>query len=227
VRKLLALATSANPYEAAAAMGRAQELMSRYRIDAASVQDDAAPIEAVTSRNLMAVVGGRVIPSWMNILAVALAEANGLKTYWSWEVVDERRVRCLRAVGQPSVVAVAGYAFQYVAAEIERLARTHTGQGRTWLNNFRLGAAQAVAAKVGEQAEATCPSEPTDEEGLVATNALATVASEVRRQAGLLGLVSCGGVMARYNNEARAAGARAGAGINARPTARPALGAVS
>ena len=224
IKKLLAMAGDAsNPYEAAMAAGRAQEMMSKHRIDAAQVQGEAdKPIEAVEMDVLFATTG-KQRPRWKGRLAMALGEANGIHIYWAWTTDQGQYVRCIKAVGQPSVVQVTAFTFQFIVAEIDRLAKRKGGCGRTWLNNFRLGAVKEVSDRVTEQAAKDIPPESEGEEGLIPSGALATIAKEVDRQVKTLGLRCTGGSEANWDGGAFAAGQRAGQNIEVRNGARGAI----
>lgn len=76
VRRLLRLAESANEHEAAAAAARAQELMTRHRIELAAL--DVAGDEEVELNETPVDEFGRMV-WWRHILASAVAEANGCR----------------------------------------------------------------------------------------------------------------------------------------------------
>jgi hypothetical protein len=67
--------------------------------------------------------------------------------------------RTLQIAGRPSDVTNVRYLFAWLTAEIDRLARK-SGQGRAWLNSFRLGAALG-AVKAMEAARQQVRAEST------------------------------------------------------------------
>lgn len=150
VAKLLRLAKSDNPNEAAVAAAMAQEIMDRFKLQAADVELDGkpkAPEPDEPIRNFGAVPLDTVAGTWRVRLAVAIAAANQCKPYL-------QRGICL--IGRPSDVETCRYVYAWLAGEVERLAGVHArGNGRTWANNFRIGVVDAIAAKLREQHRAT------------------------------------------------------------------------
>ena len=80
VNKLLALATSANEYEASAAAAKAQEILTEHNLGLEDIKTDqkspALPIEQITigsnSRKVY----------WKGFIANAIANANFCKMWW-------------------------------------------------------------------------------------------------------------------------------------------------
>jgi hypothetical protein len=148
VRKLLELSKSANVHEAANAAAAAQELMTRFEISSSVLSqttandEDDEPIET----GLMHATDGSQLPTWKGQLAVCVAEVNQCKAW--------RSGPSLHVIGRPSDASKVRTLFINVACEIERLAgegaRERGNPGRTWVNNFRLGAVGAVSKRLRE-----------------------------------------------------------------------------
>jgi hypothetical protein len=226
VRKLLELAKSDNVNEAGNAAAQAQRLMSRHAITEAMIdvgQDEDEKAEPITS-DVMHAHESQNLPTWKGQLGVVMAECNQCKCYRSGSE--------LRIIGRPSDANTVRYLFSYVAREIDRLTKQESdargGPGRTWCNNFRLGAVDAVNKRLREahrdarndmRREAHAGDTLGTGVALVrVNNALATLDQRVRdvEEYGKrkLHLRSTGHAHTRYDSDARAAGARAGATIN-------------
>lgn len=143
--KLLRLSKSSNPNEAALAMSKAQEIMERFKIDAASLELDkptqnaGEPIKNFRNDPLDTSGG-----TWRVRLASKLARHNQCKLYTSGGLP------CL--VGRPSDVQTVRYFYGWLTKEIDSLTRKEcAGNGRTYANNFRLGVVETVAEKLRAQ----------------------------------------------------------------------------
>lgn len=151
IRKLLALARSSNPHEAAAAAARAAELMAQHQLAEASLEHED---EAIGEHELERC--GRKV-TWKSILARGVCIACACDCYWTrpWRLgADERS---LRIVGRASDVDAARYLYAYLVREIERLARaawdarqreSPLDSARAWKNAFRSGAASEIAMRL-------------------------------------------------------------------------------
>ncbi len=150
VQKLLALATSPNVHEAAAAAAQAQALIERHRLAAlleaqaaAQAADEADPITDGRGAPLDV---ARKIRKWKGALAAGLARVNGCVAYTA-------------AVGRESHLLVAGRdadreivlaLWEWLVRRIEWLSATEgAGQPREWHEAFRVGAAEAVCERLG------------------------------------------------------------------------------
>ncbi len=229
VRKLLELANSDNVHEAGSAAKQAQILMSKHNISEAmvSVEADADEQEDLEV-DMLHQHGGRQLPSWKGRLGVVMCEVNQCHCYRT----EGRDGMELRIIGRPSDAATVRYLFSYVVREIERLTQQESdnrgGAGRTWLNNFRLGAMQEVNNRLREadkEARAAMKQDADAQDDLGTGTALVVVNSaiaklEERRKEAVvygkkkLGLVATSGSRSRYDSGARAAGKRAGASID-------------
>lgn len=149
VRKLLALATSPNPHEAALAAARAQALVDRHRLEAwlaaeRDVRDDPDPIVDARDAPLE---HGRRVRKWKLALASALAHANGCVAYLRTTPDGEAIVLVGRGRDRQLVEEL----WQWLVRRIEWLSATHgAGRPRRWHEGFRVGVVEAVAASLVE-----------------------------------------------------------------------------
>jgi hypothetical protein len=155
VRKLLALATSSNPHEAALAAARAQALIESHRLQAwlaaeQGVREDPDPI--VDARDAPIEVA-RKIRKWKVALASALADVNGCLAYVLVRGDDEAIVLVGRARDREVVIEL----WQWLVKRIEWLSATHGAKrSRQWHDAFRIGVVDEVAPRLDEgRAQAT------------------------------------------------------------------------
>lgn len=162
---LLRLAQSDNPHEAALAASRAQEIIDRYKLNLAALDDTPSEQPAEEIRNYKddpLDEGG----NWKAFLAQAVANVNQCQVYC--------RAGAVHLIGRPSDVAMVRPFYAYLAAEIERLASRHCrGNSRTYWNNFRLGAVETINQRLKASLAATV--ETVKAEALAASNAGALV----------------------------------------------------
>lgn len=152
VRKLLELSKSSNVHEAASAAEKAQELMTRYEIASAvlasesghDAEDDEGVMQGLFHRD-----GKTQLARWKLSLADAICKVNACKAYG--QGAD------LCVVGRPSAAARARTLFLHVSTEIDRLARDAARErgnpGRTWINNFRVGATGEIRVRLDKAFE--------------------------------------------------------------------------
>lgn len=143
VRKLRALATSANVHEAANAAAAADRLIQEHRLHESQIEastPDASREKAEESPDPLG-FGARV-QGWRWRLAVLLCAHYEVACYSSWRNGE----RTLHMVGRKSDVETVRYQVAYFTTEIDRLAAQHTriGEGRAFFNAFRLGAVSGL-----------------------------------------------------------------------------------
>lgn len=220
VQKLLRLAKSDNPHEAANAAAMAQKIIDRHKLDVASLEDTAT-VEPVRDETLDSKTS-----SWLIRLAGTLAALNNVQHYYrprrketAWRVGAEGSIQL---IGRASDVQTVRYLYQWLSKEIDRLCdRDGQGEGKTWRNNFRLGAVESVGRRLREEKEVTKKEAMADafardgEQGLLQVNsAIVRVAdrSEVDAFAKSLKLRNVSS-RTTYNDDGREAGRRAGNSI--------------
>lgn len=152
--RLLKLAQSDNPHEAALAAAKAQELIDRHKLTGLS-QDSEIPgaarepeEEIRKFEDPLEVDEGKNLSRWRVALASTLARANQSRIYTSGTAI--------KIVGRPSDAETIRYLYQYLTNEIERLTKFHAkGNGKTWANNFRLGVVDEIGNRLAAQREET------------------------------------------------------------------------
>ena len=144
IRKCLALASSANEHEAAAALAKARALMEEHTIDAAQL--DLADVDERASRGTR----NERPPHWENLLSAAVQRAIGVICY-----LDANSDRCF--VGKGAAPDIAHYAFQILFRHLKReraayiakhLNRCKIGRKRLRADMFCQGWANGVYRKI-------------------------------------------------------------------------------
>lgn len=161
--KLLRLARSDNPNEAASAAAKAQEIIDRYKLGSLSIDQPSgvpdAPDEPV--RDLKAApleTPTLTIPSWKFRLASAIARSNQCQIYYNRVVLKPslRNGFALAIVGRPSDAETVRYLYDWLRREVDRLTeRDGAGLGKTWRNNFRFGVIDTIRTKLEETSAQT------------------------------------------------------------------------
>lgn len=158
--KLLRLARSDNPNEAALAAARAQEVIDKYKLSQLAVeQSDSGtgpapepdePIRDFDSSPLDA--WGANYCRWRISLASFVARANQCRIYMS----HRGGKAGIFIIGRASDAETVRYLYAWIVREVDRLAdRDGAGNGKTWRNNFRLGVCDTVGKRLQEQRRAT------------------------------------------------------------------------
>ncbi len=219
--KLLKLANSDNVHEAALAAQRAQEILLRYEISAAMLEENAVdPLDEedivdFQSKGAPLDDLGQRKARWKTYLADTVAKANQCEIY----TIGPK----IALVGRPSNADTVRYMYAALSREVEQLAtKASKGCGRTWANNYRLGVVDAIAKLMAELnktvAESVRKEAGDNSMALVkVNNALATIE---KRQAEVKGWVKKNLKLkltysrSSYDAEARNQGRADGANIN-------------
>lgn len=227
--KLLRLAKSDNPHEAAQATARAQEIIDRYKLGQLSLDDSNAAEPEEPIKNFEdSPLDENGSATWKGRLAMALATSNQCKIYLN--------TGTLKIIGCPSDAETLRYMYAWLAKEVDRLTdRDGAGNGKSWRNNFRLGVVDTIARRLREQHKETAEAFRADafaqkgESSIVLVNQ--TLAKfEARAQAvedwqkANFKLYKQKGTRSNYNGHAREAGRQAGESITLN-NARGGLGA--
>ena len=146
--KLLRLAQTDNPHEAALAAARAQDIIDRYRLSAAAVANAAedrnpgqAPDDEEEIRDFRSDPLTEDAATWKALLAQCLADLNQCKAYAYAGAI------CI--IGRASDVEIVRPFFERIAADVDRLAARHCrGNGRSYWNAFRLGAVDTIRQRL-------------------------------------------------------------------------------
>jgi hypothetical protein len=214
VRDLLKLSDGAGIHESAAAAKAAQRLLTKNRLTMADVyaSSEKAREPIVTSEDPL-YVGTRII-TWRGYLAGGVAEANCCSPYWSKSWLNGRWKQRLLIIGRQSDIDQVRYLYNSISAQIEALCAAallgyHFGGGKTFANNFKLGAVTSVIERLNEAQNEV-------EQEYVGTSALVLVKkdkAELDEAVTALKLTSRKS-SARYSREGQKAGERAGKSIN-------------
>jgi len=144
VKSLLAKAESTESVEEAASCARlAQGLLFKHRLDMADLAEHDDPIED----QVVPLEPRPFIDTWRFRLFGRIARMNGCRGYAKTYI----KGILYHMVGKRSDLSLAQYVLVYLIFQIEALCRSHAqGKGRTWANNFRLGAVDAITSKMKE-----------------------------------------------------------------------------
>ena len=223
VRKLMRLSESPNSHEAALAAARAQEIIERYKIESIALEyDDSKPTRPPDEpiKDFFFDPLEKTGATWKVRLALGLAKENQCMVY--------SRIGRLNLIGRPSDVATIRYLYAWLSREIERLAaRDCTGCGRTYWNNYRLGAVAEIRDRLSAQRAATRTAMKAE---TVSAHALAVIESAIANLdqcaeeveewvRANMRMGSSGPCSYRFDSGAHAAGRATGASINLRPSA--------
>jgi hypothetical protein len=150
VKALLAKAESTDSVDEAASCARlAQELLFKHRLDTADLAEHDDPIE----NQVVPLKPRPFVDTWRLRLVCRVARMNGCQGYVNTHrqhqvLFTEKEVR-YHVVGKRSDLSLTQYILVYLLFQIEVLCRTWArGKGRTWANNFRLGAVDAITDKM-------------------------------------------------------------------------------
>jgi len=175
IAKLLRLAESDNINEATTAAAQAQRLMDRHKIDAHSrLEDEVAPLEEdiIDCDDALDYLRKRV--AWKTHLSAVIADANQCYPY------TRRASICL--VGRPTDIQAVRYMYAYLVREVERLCdRDCKGCGRTYRNNYRLGAVQTLKRKFSQQRADTIREIKQETRGVAGDRALVRIDNAVAK----------------------------------------------
>lgn len=138
IRKLMALATSSNEHESAAAAGKAQELMLKHNLSA-------AVLEEKQSDNVREFIDEKNGSTWRASLLNGIAL--GLMCRIVVHPVSGKTKR-YAVLGRPQNVEVVQYMYEYLTKELERLSPRplHTAES----NAFRRGAVSVIGQRMRE-----------------------------------------------------------------------------
>ena len=223
IKKLLRLSTSSNVNEASNAAAKAQELIDRYKLDMAQVQveNPKEPGEQIEDDTNGIPCGQRNITWHWHILS-SLCDANTCRAWSNYKFnrLTNKTHREYRLVGTKTNIEIVKYMYAYLVAEIERLSAHEMkfgqgkGNGKTWSNNFKIGAAIAIQDKLAATHKKV-------KQDYVGTQALAIIQKSehdltqyYEDLAKRLGLKSGASFSVRHDPSAREAGYKAGSNIH-------------
>jgi hypothetical protein len=164
VRKLRTLAESAaaigNMHEANAALAQASRLLERYRVDESELEEAGADADTPAEERFPLYEDVQR-STWRILLGTALCEHYGVACYqWTttrWDESVGKRVRnvAFRMIGRRSDVKIVRYLFSWLVEDFPTMAeKLSLGRGRTWINNFLMGAVKGVDEQLESAREA-------------------------------------------------------------------------
>lgn len=161
IRKLLALSTSSNPNEAAAAAAKAQELLLKHHLDMSMIETHEDEADMIAREDF---VGGDGV--WQLSLMSAVAKAYLCRVVRTHERNPSAKgaqfLKRYAVFGRPENIEITKYLYTYLQREIKRLCtEAVTEQGYSKLDMaeglsksfaaaFRVGAVVTIKAKLEE-----------------------------------------------------------------------------
>lgn len=158
-RKLLALSSSPNEHEAAAAANRLQELLVRNQLAASDLEDASLNVgigEEVADQN-------KKVVRWRSNLLTYVAQTHLceyiISRRWSEDSWKIRHV----LIGTPDNTAMAKTVFEYLASAVERVSKQALEKAveqrdweavdspRAWANSFRVGCVMRLGARLKDR----------------------------------------------------------------------------
>lgn len=164
IGKLLALATSANEHEAALAMEKASQLMTRHNLQ--QLQEDAQSAFA----SLIIHTRSQRLESWQRKICVILLQFFYVKVVTSslYDPLRHTPYKTIEIFGREENVTVAEYCYTFLAGQLASLWQQNrsriNGKGIRVRNSYYLGLLQGFYDKLKAQkalTEATNPPTPT------------------------------------------------------------------
>jgi hypothetical protein len=153
---LLRLAERAGtPDEAAAAAGKAQEVMTRYQLDAVGLlddgpEDDPGPMISTGRGGDPVADLGRRMPAWKWSLAWQLSKVNGCVPFTR----QGHAGKVLHLVGRAGDVDTVRYLFPLIVRQVEWAAEgACRGMGAVYGRNFREGAVERIGERLRQAVE--------------------------------------------------------------------------
>lgn len=147
--KFLKLSKSDNANEAALAAAKAQEIIERFKLDIGTLEAPVPerPREDVKNHAEAALHESKKLATWRQRLASYIADVNACRIYF--------RGGSIYLIGRTSDAQTVRYLFALLERATDELAEQHSGQGRTWLNNFRLGVVDTIGSRLREKIRET------------------------------------------------------------------------
>ncbi|HWS84280.1 MAG TPA: DUF2786 domain-containing protein [Ktedonobacteraceae bacterium] len=142
IKKLLALSTSSNPNEAAAAAAKAQELLMQHNLTLSQVETE---VQASSYKQDFVGTGSRV---WKRLLLAVIARNNFCEA-----IYDSQKSHVI-VIGEAHNQEVVTYLYAYLIAQLEPMAvaaynqSSRTVHAKSWLDSFYIGAVESVSDRL-------------------------------------------------------------------------------
>lgn len=149
VKDLLSLSKSQNVNESAVAFATAQKLLSKHRLSIADIEGT----DDIVKENISdhSIYSGKRMITWKGQLANGIANVNSCKVVWRTGYSYANLV----VIGTESDVEIVQFLFGSVVNQIESMckvaiaaAKAQGKGGKTFSNNFKLGAVGAVIGRL-------------------------------------------------------------------------------
>lgn len=156
--KLLRLAQSDNPHEAALAAAMAQKIIERHKLVGVSadinIESNDEPDEDIKNFEEPLSMDSKQSCTYKMRLAMGIASLNQVKLYTSHTMVATKMRKVLMMVGRPSGVQTVRYMYDYLHREVNRISgQAEKGFTLTWGNNFRLGMVDTIVDRMRQMRE--------------------------------------------------------------------------
>jgi hypothetical protein len=145
IKKLLALATSSNPNEAASAAAKAQALLMQHNLTMSQIETHG---QASPYCEAFVKTGSRV---WRQLLLVVLARNNFC------EAIYDAATSQSILIGEPPNQEVVSYLYSYLVPQLEAMALTAyrlsgtTVHAKSWKDSFYIGALNSIKERLEAQ----------------------------------------------------------------------------
>jgi hypothetical protein len=141
VRKLLALATSSNEFEAASAAAKAQELLLKYNIETRRLETEDATDSGIIVRRMTE----HDFSGWRSHLVGAVCEATQTRVLFT---KLGGKSKLYQIFGKPANCEVAEYLYGYLCKELVRLSPRPIATAES--HAFRMGAVATIYTRLLE-----------------------------------------------------------------------------
>lgn len=138
IEKLLALQESPNENEASIAAAKLSDLLTRYGVNLADIGGVQESVEQFL------IEPSSQYSSWKMILLGAIAKSNYCEL-----LAHSIGTKGFYFYGKPTNVEAAKLLWEYLSGAVKRLTDLHAkGRGRSYINQFRCGCADRIAARL-------------------------------------------------------------------------------
>lgn len=151
IRKLLALASSANEHEAALAASHAQRLLSEHNLAMADIETDDRPPSAARVETAVS----KTLPKWVRHLSAGVSGA------FDCQAIHHPATGKMTFIGVGADAEIAAYTFAYLARTVRKLCSSYmkvhatgtiTDRHRELMRqSYYLGAVSTIIARLREQ----------------------------------------------------------------------------
>jgi hypothetical protein len=227
IKKLLALTESDNVNEAANAAARAQALIDQHNIDVAMLDEQPDDEEIIRGVKWVCFTVKKRMPSWRWGLLWGVAEVNDCQPWWDMNYTGGKYHKDAYVIGRPTDCQNVQAMYQFIEGQIDYLASQRKGNGRAWINSFRLGAVSEIKRrlrherdqrrlKLREEAEAKQAAHPESRALVRVETALARLEERAQKTEAWMDYhdMSYGKTTTRSSGTGFGAGRAAGATVN-------------